>query len=63
MKEGWICPICGRALATLVPECTCRGVTNTPTSNYTFVRDTAVNPNFADRKLVRNPDGTINQYE
>jgi hypothetical protein len=47
MKEGWICPICGRVLAPWVPECQCRGVTNTQTSNYTFVRDTAANPNYA----------------
>ena len=53
MKEGWICPICGRALAPWVPECPCRGVTNTSKSNCTFIHDTAANPNFADRKLVR----------
>ena len=36
MSEGWICPICGRALAPWVSECPCY-LTKTVTSNSFMV--------------------------
>ena len=42
MKEGWICPRCGKALAPWMPECSChKEKTQTQTSN-TFKFDLGV---------------------
>ena len=37
MKEGWICPRCGKALAPWVSECACY-LTKTITSNRDVIR-------------------------
>ena len=49
MAEGWICPKCGRALSPWTLECPCykiKSYVNYTTTNtdYSYIRDTMVNP-------------------
>lgn len=46
MKEGWVCPKCGRALSPWTLECPCyiEPIGNQTKTNYTPVRDIMVNP-------------------
>lgn len=45
MREGWICPKCGKALAPWMSECPCNYISLEVTSNYTINMDVSI-PNF-----------------
>lgn len=60
MKEGWICPKCGKVLAPWVPECDCyRSQTNSQysdTQQLNTLREFHVNPVYEPAPYWTNPD-------
>lgn len=60
MKEGWICPKCGKVLAPWVSECDCyRQQTNSQypdTQQLNTLREIYVNPVYEPAPYWTNPD-------